>query len=101
MDRAAVIVDVPAPRAGWVGRCHARGIADVAMRLGAGRTVPGAAIDHAVGVVVHAKAGTRVELGQPLATVHARGAVDLDTVAACFVIGDREPRPVEPVLELA
>jgi thymidine phosphorylase len=100
MERAPVVVDVPAPRAGWVSRCQARGIADVAMRLGAGRTVPGAAIDHAVGVVVHAKSGTAVEVGQPLATIHARGEVDLDAVAACFAIGDAEPQPVEPVLEL-
>ncbi len=100
MERAPVVVDVPAPRAGWVSRCQARGIADVAMRLGAGRTVPGAAIDHAVGVVVHAKSGTAVEVGQPLATIHARGEFDLDAVAACFAIGDAEPQPVEPVLEL-
>ena len=100
LPRAPIVVDVPAPRAGWVTRCSARGIADIAMRLGAGRTIPGAAIDHAVGVVVHAKAGTAVEVGQPLATIHARNPPDLDEVADCFALEAHEPAPTETVLEI-
>ena len=101
LPQAPIVVDVPARRAGWIGRCHARDIADVAMRLGAGRTLPGAPIDHAVGVVVHAKAGTWVDEGQPLATVHAREHVDLDAVISCFSYVDHEPLPVDIVLEVS
>ena len=65
------------------------------------RTLPGAPIDHAVGVVVHAKAGTWVDEGQPLATVHAREHVDLDAVISCFSYVDHEPLPVDIVLEVS
>ncbi len=100
LPQAPVVVGVPAHRSGWVTRCHARDVADVAMRLGAGRTEVGAPIDHAVGVVVHAKSGTWVEAGQPLATVHARSHPDLDAVRSCFALGDAEPTPTETVLEV-
>ena len=100
LPAAPMVVDVPSPQQGWVTRCSARGIADVAMRLGAGRTEVGADIDHAVGVVVHAKAGTQVEPGQPLATIHARTEPDIAAAAACFAIGDNEPQPTETVLEI-
>ena len=67
------------------------------MRLGAGRAAKGDMVDHAVGVLVHRKRGDRVEAGEPLATVHARGEADLDAVAACFEIGDT-PAGREPLL---
>src|SRR5690349_7388473 len=93
LPRAPVVVDVPAPRSGVVRRCHALGIGLAAMRLGAGRARKEDAVDHAVGVVVRAKAGDRVEAGRPLATLHARTAPDTDAVAACFEIGDAAPEP--------
>ena len=50
---------VPAPRAGAVARCGALAIGRAAMRLGAGRERKEDPIDHAVGIVVHAKPGDR------------------------------------------
>jgi pyrimidine-nucleoside phosphorylase len=67
------------------------------MRLGAGRVRKEDVVDHAVGVLVHHKRGDRVEAGESLATVHARGEADLDAVAACFEIGDT-PADREPLL---
>jgi pyrimidine-nucleoside phosphorylase len=67
------------------------------MRLGAGRATKDDAVDHSVGVLVHRKRGDRVEAGEALATVHARGEADLDAVAACFEIGDA-PAEREPLL---
>jgi pyrimidine-nucleoside phosphorylase len=91
LPAAPVVVAVPAAEAGFVRTCHARGIGAAARRLGAGRLRKEDAVDHAVGIVVHAKAGDRVERGAPLATIHARSAdaVDAATVAACFEIGAR------------
>ncbi len=100
LPQAPIVVPVPAPRPGVVAECHALGIGNAAMRLGAGRARKEDAVDHAVGVVVHAKAGDRVEAGQPLATVHARHDPDLDAVAACFEIGDAEVERPRVVLEV-
>ena len=97
LEQAPVVVDVPAPRSGHVRRCHALAVGEAAMRLGAGRARKEDPVDHAVGIVVHAKAGDRVEEGMPLATVHARGDVDLASVAGCFEIGD-EPVERPPVV---
>jgi pyrimidine-nucleoside phosphorylase len=97
LPRAPLVIGVPAPRSGVVQRCHARSIGEQVMRLGAGRATKEDSVDHAVGVLVHRKRGDRVEAGDPLATVHARGEADLDAVAACFEIGDA-PAEREPLL---
>jgi pyrimidine-nucleoside phosphorylase len=72
LEAAPVVLAVPAPRAGFVARCGALAIGRAAMRLGAGRERKEDAIDHSVGIVVHAKPGAAVEAGEPLAHVHAR-----------------------------
>ncbi len=92
LPAAPLIVEVPAARSGFVRRCHARGIGEAAMLLGAGRARKEDAVDHAVGIVVHAKAGDAVERGMPLATIHGRRPPEPDAVAACFEITDA---PVE------
>jgi pyrimidine-nucleoside phosphorylase len=96
LPRAPVVTEVLADRAGAVERCGSRGIADAAMRLGAGRARKEDAVDHAVGIVVHRKRGDRVEAGDVLATVHSRGPADEDAVRASFVLadGDVERGPV-------
>ncbi|HEX2210065.1 MAG TPA: thymidine phosphorylase [Longimicrobium sp.] len=63
-------VDADGPR--WVEAADARGIGDVALALGAGRTTKADAVDPAVGIVLRARIGDRVDPGQPLADVHAR-----------------------------
>lgn len=57
----------------WVEAADARGIGDAALMLGAGRKTKADAVDPAVGIVLRARIGDRVEPGQPLADVHARG----------------------------
>jgi pyrimidine-nucleoside phosphorylase len=95
LPRAAVVTEVRADRSGVVERCGASGIADAAMRLGAGRARKEDAVDHAVGIVVHRKRGDAVQAGDVLASVHSRGPVDEDAVRASFAIADeaveREP----------
>ena len=98
--RAPQITEVTADRAGWVERCHSRAVGDAAMRLGAGRAHKEDTIDPAVGIVVQAKRGDRVEAGQLLAQVHSRGPVDEGAVRACFTIVDREVLPEPVVLEV-
>ena len=63
---------VDADGARWVAAADARGIGDAALALGAGRKTKADAVDPAVGIVLRARIGDRVEAGQPLAEVHAR-----------------------------
>ena len=67
-----------AASSGCVARLDALVVARASNLLGAGRERKGDAIDLAVGVVLHAKVGDRVERGQPLLTIHANDAQRLD-----------------------
>jgi pyrimidine-nucleoside phosphorylase len=82
----------------WVAEADARAIGDAALVLGAGRRKKGDPIDPAVGIVMRARIGDRVEPGQPLADVHARGESDahraIDALRAAIVLS---PEPVSAV----
>ncbi len=77
----------------WVAEADARAIGDAALVLGAGRRQKGDPIDPAVGIVLRARIGDRVERGHPLADVHARTRDDADAairaLRAAFVMSDR------------
>jgi pyrimidine-nucleoside phosphorylase len=80
--------------------CEQFGIA-LAM-LGGGRETKEDRIDHAVGLEFHKRIGERVEIGEPLATIHYNSDAKLAEaermVAASFVIdqdsGGQAPRPL-------
>jgi len=56
----------------WVAQADARAVGDAALALGAGRRAKGDPIDPAVGIVMRARIGDRVEPGAPLAEIHSR-----------------------------
>jgi pyrimidine-nucleoside phosphorylase len=80
--------------------CQQFGIA-LAM-LGGGRETKEDRIDHAVGIEFHKRIGERIEIGEPLATIHyncdAKLAAAKNMVAESFVIdrasGGQAPRPL-------
>ena len=72
LPAAPVVRTVAADADGWVAEAEARGIAEAALQLGAGRLRKGDPVDPAVGVVVLARVGDRLAPGAPLAEVHAR-----------------------------
>jgi pyrimidine-nucleoside phosphorylase len=72
LPRAAYVAPLAADAAGWIEAADAREIGIAALELGAGRRVKTDPVDPAVGVVVRARIGDRVEAGQPLAEIHAR-----------------------------
>jgi pyrimidine-nucleoside phosphorylase len=98
---APVVVDVAAPRGGYVRELVAIGVGNAAVHLGAGRRTKEDAVDHAVGIVCRAKRGARVERGEVLAQVHARdevaAGVAVREVLAAYELGD-EPPAERPVL---
>jgi len=90
-----------ATRDGFVTRMKAGPIGIATNLLGAGRSKVGEPIDHAVGIVVRAKPGMRVERGQPLVEIHHRDGRGVNAALAlcrdAVTIGD-EPPPMRPVI---
>ena len=72
LERAPVVVPVPAPKAGYAAACDCRGVGLAVVSLGGGRRRPSDAIDFAVGLTELVGLGEHVAAGQPLAMVHAR-----------------------------
>ncbi len=95
LPRAAVVRELRAMVVGYVTRLGAIDVGHAALHLGAGRAVKGDEIDHAVGVVCHAKRGQQVEPGDVLAEVHARDEAGADAataeVLAAYDFGDAAP----------
>jgi pyrimidine-nucleoside phosphorylase len=72
LPSAPVRLPIDAARTGWVERVDAAAIGAAASALGAGRHRKGAPIDPAVGIVLGAKIGDRLEEGEAIGMVHAR-----------------------------
>jgi pyrimidine-nucleoside phosphorylase len=71
LPTARFIRELQAPRSGYVAGLDAREVGLTSMLLGGGRAKKSDSIDYAVGIVLQAKIGDRVEQGQPLLTIHA------------------------------
>jgi pyrimidine-nucleoside phosphorylase len=87
-----VVAEVDAAALGWV-----------AAEVGAGRRRRDEELDHAAGVVVHARLGDHCERGQPLATVLLGGrSVDreavLERVRRAFTLAEGPVEPPELIL---
>ena len=100
LPAAPVVRELTAPIAGYVDSLSAIDVGNAAVHLGAGRRTKDDVIDHSVGIVVRAKRGDYVEVGQTLAEVHARSDAEAELgtreVLAAYVISDVAPaeRPV-------
>jgi pyrimidine-nucleoside phosphorylase len=104
LPQAAVVHPVPAQEAGFVERIATTAVGETALRLGAGRVTKDDRINHAVGIVLLAKRGDRLEAGQPLAEIHAAGTAAAERAAAelqaCYRVGSEEPEPRPIVLDV-
>ncbi|GAB4438892.1 MAG: pyrimidine-nucleoside phosphorylase [Chloroflexi bacterium OHK40] len=94
---APVTLPVPAPRAGSVAAIDGMALGLAVNDLGGGRARKEDVIDPAVGLVLHARVGSRVVAGAPLLTIHAATRADAERVAprlaAAYTITDG---PVDP-----
>ncbi len=98
---APLRAQVSSARDGIVQRVEPRVIGRAITTLGGGRTRIDDDVDHAVGVLVHAKPGHRVHRGDVLATVLARDAATMHAgsseIALAIVLGDSAP-PARPLV---
>jgi len=97
LPQAPAILDVPAPRAGFVARADADGIGRAVLLLGGGRRAVTDAIDPAVGVSGLRKAGEAVAAGEPLLRLHARTRAEAEAlVPQALAAFDLSDAPVAP-----
>jgi thymidine phosphorylase len=97
LNGATVERSVAAPRDGFVTAVETREIGLAVVALGGGRTRPGDAIDHSVGLTRLVPLGAEIRRGEPLALVHARSEADAEAAAgavlAAYTIAP-EPPPI-------
>jgi thymidine phosphorylase len=103
LARARVVVDVPAPRAGFIGAMDTRALGLVVVELGGGRRRAVDAVDPSVGLSRVQALGERVDAGQPLLRVHAStraGALAAAArVTAAITVTDAAPRESRVIVE--
>jgi pyrimidine-nucleoside phosphorylase len=92
---ATIVSELRAAKGGWVSRADARTIGQAVVDMGGGRKTRDAEIDPAVGVVLHAEVGDRVEKGALLAEVHGTD----QGVGQAFEIADHETERLPVVIE--
>lgn len=98
LPSAPVVVPVHAAAQGWVQQIDARIVADVALRLGAGRRAKGDTVDHRTGVVLRVRGGDQVAQGDPVAELHAPDQAAADAAKQLLLEGVRvSPNPTQPV----
>ncbi len=78
---APVVRDVRAETAGVVAAVDARALGLAVVELGGGRTKASDPVDPAVGLTAMVRVGARVEVGEPLALVHARDEAGAERAA--------------------
>jgi len=87
-----------APRHGFVKGVEPRTIGRGIIGLGGGRTTMADVIDPAVGFVITAKPGDRVESGEPLASIYARDRAGIErgkaTLRSAITIADDAEPPL-------
>ena len=98
LPKASHIQTISSPQAGYLGELNARLIGESSVALGAGRATKADVIDHAVGIVVHNKVGDKIEVGQPLFTIHANDSEKFSN--ACVSVMAAHSIRDEPVAPL-
>ena len=92
--------DVLSDHDGWVSDIDAVLIADLCLKLGAGRTELGGSIDHSVGIIIHVGIGSPVSKNEILATVYHRNGEsdDLHAIKDAFSISEEPQLPSSRIL---
>jgi thymidine phosphorylase len=101
LAKAPIVVPVPCLASGYAYSTDCRGLGLAVVALGGGRVRPQDAIDFAVGLTDLVELGDKVEIGQPLALVHARtqeaAELAVRQVQAAYRIAAEQPA-VQPMI---
>ncbi len=101
LEKAPIVVDLPAPRSGFVTAFDTRALGLAVVALGGGRLRSDQAIDPAVGFSAIVELGVSVQAGEPLLRIHARSAemaaVAADMAKRAISIEDK-PRTLPPLI---
>lgn len=81
LSSAPVVVEVVAPREGWIHRIETRELGLAVVELGGGRRRAEDAIDHAVGLSRLPQLGDQVVAGESLGLVHARSHAEAEAAS--------------------
>jgi thymidine phosphorylase len=101
LPRAPVRRTLVAAHDGYIAVLPARAVGELSGALGAGRARKGDAVDPAVGLELLVELGDPVEVGTPLAVVHARdeaGADEAEERFAALLTYGEAPPPVGATL---
>ena len=100
---APCIGEVEAPIDGFISAIDTRALGLAVVMLGGGRSVPGAAVDPAVGLSDLAGIGDEVGRHRPLCRIHARSEADAEEASAVvqqgYSIGDKRPERRSPIID--
>ena len=103
MDPNLNTTELSVGESGWVEGIDAMAIARVCLGLGAGRTRLGDSVDRAVGVILEAQVGDRLEEGEPWMVLYHRNEVDRGTLEGLLdsiTLSDEEIRPESRIAEV-
>ena len=103
MDPNLNTTELSVGESGWVEGIDAMAIARVCLELGAGRARLGDSVDRAVGVILEAQVGDRLEEGEPWMVLYHRNEVDRGTLEGLLdsiTLSDEEIRPESRIAEV-
>jgi len=97
LPHAPLEIVVESPSSGYLQAMRAEAIGNAAMVLGAGRLKKTDPVDPAVGIILEARVGQRLEKGQALARLYARTPDKVEKarqlVCEAAVLGEQAPTP--------
>ena len=103
MDPNLNTTELSVGESGWVEDIDAMAIARVCLGLGAGRIRLGDSVDRAVGVILEAQVGDRLEEGEPWMVLYHRNEVErsaLEGLLDSITLSNEEIRPESRIAEV-
>ena len=104
LPTAPVVSQLRASTSGYLAHTDTKALGLAIIELGGGRNDPEDTIDPRVGLQVHKKIGSYLELGEPIFTIHARDHSNLETIkkslsAAISITNKQPPETPSPILK--